>query len=212
MVPPPAGQKTVHHQSLYPGVPTPREIQASYNPHRGPQKTKGGANDKKRESREDELSSPPPANPLSSKKGEETEEVENGMDVRFIPPSENYEFQTPSQRRTRHWIRATGEIEDPKAHIMALAYMSDSFLLGTSLIANKVPFRDVSMMVSLDHAIYFHEQPKADEWLMHCVETPWTGNDRGLVIGRFFTQDGTHVATVVQEGLIRLSPEVQAKL
>lgn len=90
--------------------------------------------------------------------------------------------------------------------------MSDSFLLGTALIANDISFSDIGMMVSLDHTIYFHKQPKADEWLMHCVESPWTGNDRGLVVGRFFTQDGTHVATVIQEGLIRLSDEAQQEI
>lgn len=212
MVPPPEGSVCVHHQSLYPGVPTPRE--AHYSAVRGSRKDDVAASTNfpplprnmmksKTSASPAEEEQPPPAVPLSTKKGTETEEVENGMDVRFIPPSENYEFQTPSQRKIRHWIRATGQIEDPSAHVMALAYMSDSFLLGTALIANDVPFSDISMIVSLDHTIYFHQQPKADEWLMHCVESPWTGNDRGLVVGRFFTQNGTHIATVVQEGLLR---------
>lgn len=204
MKPPKDASNSVTHQSLYPGVPTPYET-PEYHPYK----------DRKTPSPDT-----PPSTPFSSKnkKATENEEVENGMDVRFIPPSDNYDLQQPALRRTRHWIRATGTITDPRAHVMALAYMSDSFLLGTALAANQVRFADVTMMVSLDHTVYFHRPVRADEWLMHCVESPWTGNDRGLVIGRFFSKEGEHVATVFQEGLIRKKREenggnaVQGKL
>lgn len=247
MVPPEKGEPSVHHQSLYPGVPTPRDPAlrnntriTQYIPKKrledyGPKKTtkakeekeeskvtkvEDSPNENQSHHKDDErtsvLPNPPPPSPVAmTSSRREPEEVENGMDVRFIPPSENYEFQAPSQRRIRHWIRATGEITDAKSHVMALAYMSDSFLLGTALIANDLPFSDVSMMVSLDHTIYFHKKfppYKADEWLMHCVESPWTGDDRGLVIGRFFTQEGEHIATVIQEGLIRLSDKTKERI
>lgn len=95
---------------------------------------------------------------------------------------------------------------------MGLAYLSDSHLLGTSVIAAGYRFPDVSMMVSLDHSIYFHHPVKADEWLMHCVESPWSGQERGLTIGRFYNQDKVHIATVMQEGVLRLSDEVKSKI
>lgn len=218
MIPPPDGHVSLSHQSLYPGVPSPRESQ-NYVSHLRLKK-KGFAKRGSPESsynafavQADKLSPPIPVPPSADKKSsvpkEEEGEVENGIDVRFIPPSEEYIGQAPSQRRIRHWIKAQGKIVDPLAHVMALAYMSDSFLLGTAMIANDVHFSDMSMMVSLDHTIYFHKPPKADEWLMHCVESPWTGDDRGLVVGRFFSLEGDHVATVIQEGLLRLSDSAQ---
>jgi len=108
-------------------------------------------------------------------------------------------------------MKCDGTISDPKAHVMGLAYLSDSHLLGTSVIASGHRFSDVSMMVSLDHSIYFHHPVKADEWLMHCIESPWSGQERGLVVGRFYNQDKVHIATVVQEGLLRLSDKAKSK-
>ncbi|OAA60337.1 Acyl-CoA thioesterase [Niveomyces insectorum RCEF 264] len=67
----------------------------------------------------------------------------------------------------------------------------------------------VAMMVSLDHTIYFHNQKavKADEWLLTEMETPWAGDERGLVVQRIWSQDGLLVATCVQEGLVRMKQE-----
>lgn len=104
-------------------------------------------------------------------------------------------------------MRCTGKIEDPKAHVMGLAYLSDSHLLGVTLVTSNQTFKNMAMMVSLDHSIYFHAPLKVDEWLMHCVESPWAGSERGIAIGRFFNQDGIQVATVVQEGLLRMKQD-----
>lgn len=124
------------------------------------------------------------------------------IDTFFLTIAE-WDRQAPSERRVRHWIKCDGKIENPTAHVMGLAYLSDSHLLGAAILAPDNKFSNVAMMVSLDHSIYFHKQPKADEWMLHCVESPWSGSERGLAIGRIFTQDGEHIATVVQEGVIR---------
>jgi acyl-CoA thioesterase 8 len=59
----------------------------------------------------------------------------------------------------------------------------------------------VSMMVSLDHTIYFHEPRafRADEWLFTEMQSPWAGDGRGLVLQHIFTEKGLLVATCVQE-------------
>lgn len=59
----------------------------------------------------------------------------------------------------------------------------------------------VTMMVSLDHAIYFHNPQcfKADEWLLTEVQSSWAGDGRGLVYQRMWTKNGILVATCVQE-------------
>ncbi|KAJ6780922.1 hypothetical protein PWT90_06830 [Aphanocladium album] len=72
----------------------------------------------------------------------------------------------------------------------------------------------IEMMVSLDHTIYFHNQElvKADDWLVMEMETPWAGQDRGLVLERIWTADGTLVATCIQEGLFRLTQDKASHL
>lgn len=59
----------------------------------------------------------------------------------------------------------------------------------------------LSMLVSLDHTIYFHDplRVRADDWLLTDMESPWAGDGRGLVVQRIFARDGTLLATCVQE-------------
>ena len=56
---------------------------------------------------------------------------------------------------------------------------------------------------SLDHAMWFHRPAPVDDWLLYAQEADSAQSGRGLGLGRFFTRDGTHVATVAQEGMIR---------
>lgn len=147
----------------------------------------------------------------------------------------------PHDKKTRQWIRARGTISDAgghEAHLSALAYMSDSYFIGTvGRIHNlwrfpsksteaKLPPRaqemltkqkifegfgddldnkkgrpGIGMMVSLDHTIYFHDPRgvRSDEWMFTEMESPWSGDGRGLVIQKMWARDGRLVATCVQE-------------
>ena len=72
---------------------------------------------------------------------------------------------------------------------------------------NKTPPREIGMMVSLDHSIYFHSPRdfRADEWLYTECESPWSGDGRGLVMQRMYTKEGKLVASCVQEVSLLLS-------
>ena len=59
---------------------------------------------------------------------------------------------------------------------------------------------------SLDHAMWFHRPGRVDDWLLYAQQALSAGDGRGLATGRFFAADGTHLATVVQEGMIRVQP------
>lgn len=77
--------------------------------------------------------------------------------------------------------------------------------------------REVGMMVSLDHTIYFHEPKRfrADEWILTEMESPWSGHTRGLAIQKMYAADGNLIATCVQEGVVRLkntSPSRSSKI
>jgi len=63
---------------------------------------------------------------------------------------------------------------------------------------------DPVSMASLDHAMWFHRPFRADEWFLYESESPSASGGRGLATGKFFSKDGRHVASVVQEGMIRL--------
>lgn len=138
--------------------------------------------------------------------------IEDGpIESRRIPTGSS-NLPDKSSRRQAFWIRARGTIlGDWHMHAMAIAYASDSWFLGTALIANGKSVMDASMMASLDHSIYFHAPCKADEWLYFEMESPWSGGGRGFVFGRVFTREGELVAECVQEGLIRLDRS-QSKL
>ena len=163
----------------------------------------------------------------------------------------------PHTKKLRQWYRARGKISEAgghQAHINALAYVSDSYFIGTVSRIHKLwrfPFAakdfkdlpddlkdhirklndfegyssdsnqgpdgrqrsleefaeywkdrpEIGMMVSLDHSIYFHapRSIKADEWMLSEMESPWSGDGRGVVTQRIFAADGTLLATCFQE-------------
>ena len=104
------------------------------------------------------------------------------------------------------WIRATGRLPDePAIHQCVLAYASDMTLLDTALIPEgKSVFNDDIMAASLDHALWFHRPFRADEWLLYAQDSPSLAGSRGFSRGLIFASDGTLVASVTQEGLLRL--------
>ena len=106
------------------------------------------------------------------------------------------------------WLKATGELpDDPALHRYLLAYASDFAFLTTAMLPHGVSWVSPGMQVaSLDHAMWFHQDVRVDEWLLHVVDSPAAHGGRGLVRGRVFTRDGRLVASTAQEGLIRRRP------
>ncbi|QIW96560.1 hypothetical protein AMS68_002078 [Peltaster fructicola] len=188
----------------------------------------------------------------------------------------NDEGTRPELKRARQWVKARGRISDEgghQAHLSALAYMSDSYFIGTvarvhklwrysskgskdiskggvnlevvkalkamdddslkkidgideqiidqlrnteiqgDQIVMKKQRPEIGMMVSLDHTIYFHNPRnfRADEWMLTEMDTPWAGDGRGLVFQRIYSQDGTLIASCVQEGVVRLRQDEPGK-
>jgi acyl-CoA thioesterase II len=107
----------------------------------------------------------------------------------------------------RVWLRADGELpDDPLLHTIVLTYASDMTLLDTTLLPHGGNYMDGSLfMASLDHAMWFHRPFRADRWLLYSQDTPTATSGRGLARGLVFTDEGQLVASVVQEGLIRMA-------
>ena len=104
------------------------------------------------------------------------------------------------------WIRATGKLpDDPAIHQCVLAYASDMSLLDASLAPHgRSLFEKEFMGASLDHALWLHRPFRADDWLLYAQESPSITGSRGFARGLIFTRDGALVASVAQEGLVRI--------
>ncbi|WNO54982.1 acyl-CoA thioesterase [Stakelama saccharophila] len=104
------------------------------------------------------------------------------------------------------WFRVSSALpDDPAMHRAMLAYASDMALLGTAMLPHGINWLTNRMQTaSLDHALWLHEGFRADEWLLYSCDSPWSGHARGFNRGRIFAANGTLVADVTQEGLIRL--------
>ena len=104
------------------------------------------------------------------------------------------------------WMRATGALPDDTAlQQCVLAYASDMTLLETSLLPHGISLFDENIqLASLDHAMWFHRPFRADEWLLYIQDSPSASGARGFNRGLIYKSDGTLVASVAQEGLVRL--------
>jgi acyl-CoA thioesterase II len=131
------------------------------------------------------------------------------IDVRYVtdPP---WELRGQgNEARNQVWMRADGTLPDDELlHVCVLTYASDMTLLDSILVRHGVYWGfDKVLGASLDHALWFHRPFRADEWFLYDCESPSAAGARGLATGRFFAQDGTLIATVVQEGLLRILPD-----
>ncbi|MDQ1128720.1 acyl-CoA thioesterase II [Microbacterium sp. SORGH_AS_0888] len=104
------------------------------------------------------------------------------------------------------WLRAFSRLpDDPVLHRLAIAYVCDYSILEPSLRALGATWRTPGLQTaSLDHAIWFHADARADDWLLYAQQSAGVQSGRALNLGRFFTGEGALVATVAQEGMVRL--------
>lgn len=111
----------------------------------------------------------------------------------------------PKAPQAHSWFKTVAPLPDhPALHRAIIAYASDYTLLGTAALPHGLSWmRGELTGASLDHALWFHRPARADEWLLYCTDSPWSGSGRGFNRGRIFSRDGTLVASVAQEGMIR---------
>jgi len=113
----------------------------------------------------------------------------------------------PERSAKQHvWIKAMGQMpNDPVLHQAAIAYVSDYTILEPTLRRHGLAWIDGRLrMASLDHAVWWHRPARADEWLLYEHETMSASGGRSLNQGRFFDRDGNLVASITQEGMVRV--------
>jgi acyl-CoA thioesterase-2 len=104
------------------------------------------------------------------------------------------------------WLRAIAPLpDDPVVHRALLAYASDHGLLGAALLPHGLSYAQPRLrLASLDHAMWFHRDFRLDDWLLYTMDSPSAGGGRGLSRGSMFTRDGRLVASMAQEGMVRV--------
>lgn len=127
------------------------------------------------------------------------------IDIRPVQPVDVFEPDAHPPCRDL-WLKATDSLpDDPVMHQAMLAYASDFNLLAASLLPHGLTYLQRELQAaSLDHAMWFHRPFRMDEWLLYSTESPSASGARGFARGNLFRQDGTLIASVAQEGLIRL--------
>ncbi|HEX7545365.1 MAG TPA: acyl-CoA thioesterase II [Gemmatimonadaceae bacterium] len=130
---------------------------------------------------------------------------ERPIDFRPVAPIDP--FNPEPREPTRHvWFRVIGSLPlDPWIHQAILAYASDYGLLTTALQPHGIGFRTRELQIaSLDHSLWLHRPFRADEWLLYSMDSPVAAGARGFVRGAIYSRNGDLIASVAQEGLLRL--------
>lgn len=107
----------------------------------------------------------------------------------------------------RLWIRLLGTVgsDDPLLHAALLAWLSDKTIADFATLAHGRRWTDHGAdSVSLDHAMWFLQRARADQWLLYRQGSPSTGGGRGLTRGELVMPDGVRVVSIMQEVLLTL--------
>jgi acyl-CoA thioesterase-2 len=132
--------------------------------------------------------------------------AERAFDMRHVPSSI---YLTVDGERTAHqavWMKAVGPLpDDPNLHRAALAYASDYSILEPVMRAHGVAWAKPGLKIaSLDHAMWWHRFGRVDEWMLYVQDSPSAAGGRGLSRGSIFSRNGVLLASVAQEGMIRV--------
>lgn len=128
------------------------------------------------------------------------------FDMRHVPSPIWFSVEGEHVPHQAVWIKATGKLpDDPNLHRAALAYLSDYSILESAMRAHGLPWGTPGLSVaSLDHAMWWHRFGRVDEWLLYVQESPNAIGGRGLALGRIYSRDGVLMASIAQEGMIRV--------
>jgi acyl-CoA thioesterase-2 len=131
---------------------------------------------------------------------------ERPFEMRHVPSPLFFAVEGEHVAHQAVWLKAIGPLpDDPNLHRAALAYASDYSILEPILRRHGIPWSYRGLkMASLDHAMWWHRFGRVDEWILYAQESPNAIGGRGLSLGRLFSRDGHLLASVAQEGMVRV--------
>ena len=128
------------------------------------------------------------------------------LDMRQVEPINIFDPQKRDPKK-HVWIKPIDSWQDQSLALKyaLLAYSSDFNLLTTALLPHGVSVASKGIQVaSLDHAMWFHHEPRWDDWLLYALNSPASAGARGLNFAHLYHRDGQLMTTVAQEGLMRI--------
>lgn len=128
------------------------------------------------------------------------------IDFRPVDPVDPFKTSPPRAPVRHIWFKSLGPLpDDPLVHQAVLAYASDYGLITTALQPHGLSFRSRGLqMASLDHSLWLHRPFRVDDWLLYSMDSPVAAGSRGFARGTIYTRAGQLVASVAQEGLMRV--------
>ncbi|WP_349902785.1 acyl-CoA thioesterase [Parafrigoribacterium humi] len=132
--------------------------------------------------------------------------TERPFDMRHVGTPLYLSADGPRVAHQAVWLKAIGTLpDDPDLHRAALAYMSDYSILEPIFRRHGLAWSTPGLKVaSLDHAMWFHRFGRVDEWMLYVEKSPTATSGRGLSQGRIYSRDGVLLASVAQEGMVRV--------
>jgi len=132
--------------------------------------------------------------------------TERAFDMRHVPSPVYFSVDGDHVPHQAVWLKAMKRLpDDPNLHRAALAYASDYSILEPIMRAHGVAWGTPGLKAaSLDHAMWWHRFGRVDEWLLYVQESPNAIGGRGLSLGRIYSRDGVLLASVAQEGMVRV--------
>lgn len=132
--------------------------------------------------------------------------IDGAMEYRNVDPLDMLTPE-PGSPESQLWLRAAAPLpDDPAVHCALLAYASDHGLLRAALRPHGLSFMQRNVRgASIDHAMWFHRDFRIDDWLLYSLDTPSGQGGRGFCRGEIFTREGVLVASVAQEGMLRVA-------
>ncbi|MET4581842.1 acyl-CoA thioesterase-2 [Conyzicola nivalis] len=128
------------------------------------------------------------------------------FDMRHIPSPVYFTVEGEHVPHQAVWLKAKSALpDDENLHRAALAYASDYSILEPIMRGHGVAWGTPGLKAaSLDHAMWFHRFGRVDEWMLYVQESPTAVGGRGLSLGRIYSRDGVLLASVAQEGMVRV--------
>jgi len=132
--------------------------------------------------------------------------TERPFDMRHIPSPVYLTVEGSHVAHQAVWLKCIGMLpDDPNLHRAALAYASDYSILEPILRRHGIAWATPGLKAaSLDHAMWWHRYGRVDEWMLYVQESPNAIGGRGLSLGRIYSRDGRLLASVAQEGMVRV--------
>ena len=131
----------------------------------------------------------------------------NAVDMRHV---DGHIYTGPAQVTSNHtqiWFRTRSPMPEGSSKLLQramLGYAADQFMLEPVMRQTGIYWTNPHASVAtLDHSIWWHRNFDMSDWILADLHSPSAQNGRGLSIAQFF-QNGKHIATMSQEGMVRL--------